>query len=324
MSVEQAPGKGARLKQREAQQHRVPHARPYGCRDAALHHDVLDQHRVNRHADDDEEALKPQRQQASEVILAHLPPFPVGHGRHGDGSDGGHAVDFDHPAVADDENADGQRPHGKMHDHGLQPQPQQRPDLHFRKRCFKSRDMLVKRQGRVRYDDARRAVDDALSSFEHAHDDVPGVGDDEHGAGGFEYPLEEHPSVHVVHVVLFRNELNQLQRHDKCEDHAGDGQNHIVRQRSDHAVDAAVPALGRSAHLSGDARHAAVHVVKQSVHVVHDAADQQLLQPFGEFLPYQIQWALPSFPAAPAPRGGRREGFVRAINRTGRRAGERE
>ena len=28
--------------------------------------------------------------------------------------------------------------------------------------------------------------------------------------------------------------------------------------------------------------------------------DQQLLQPFGEFLPYQIQWALPSFPAAPA------------------------
>ena len=211
-----------------------------------------------------------------------------------------------------------------MHDHGLQPQPQQRPDLHFRKRCFKSRDMLVERQRRVRYDDARRAVDDALSSFEHAHDDVPCVGDDEHGAGGFEYPLEEHPCVHVVHVVLFRNELNQLQRHDKGQDNARDGQNHIVRQRSDHAVDAAVPALGRSAHLSGDARHAAVHVVKQSVHVVHDAADQQLLQPFGEFLPYQIQWALPSFPAAPAPGGGRREGFVRAINRTGRRAGVRE
>ena len=103
-----------------------------------------------------------------------------------------------------------------------------------------------------------------------------------------------------MHVVLFRNELNQLQRHDKGQDNARDGQNHIVRQRSDHAVDAAVPALGRSAHLSGDARHAAVHVVKQSVHVVHDAADQQLLQPFGEFLPYQIQWALPSFPAAPA------------------------
>ena len=103
-----------------------------------------------------------------------------------------------------------------------------------------------------------------------------------------------------MHIVLFRNELNQLQRHDKGQDHARDGQNHIVRQRSDHAVDAAVPALGRSAHLSGDARHAAVHVVKQSVHVVHDAADQQLLEPFGEFLPYQIQWALPSFPAAPA------------------------
>ena len=68
-----------------------------------------------------------------------------------------------------------------------------------------------------------------------------------------------------MHVVLFRNELNQLQRHDKGQDHARDGQNHIVRQRSDHAVDAAVPALGRSAHLSGDARHAAVHVVKQPV-----------------------------------------------------------
>lgn len=173
MSVEQAPGKGARLKQREAQQHRIPHARPYGRRDAALHHDVLDQHRVDRHADDDEEALKPQRQQASEVILAHLPPFPVGHGRHGDGSDGGHAVDFDHSAVADDEDADGQRPHGKMHDHGLQPQSQQRPDLHFHESCFKFRNVICQCQGGIRYDNARRAVDDALSRLEHAHDDVP-------------------------------------------------------------------------------------------------------------------------------------------------------
>ena len=57
--------------------------------------------------------------------------------------------------------------------------------------------MLVERQGRVRYDDARRAVYDALSRLEHAHDDVPCVGDDEHGAGGLEYPFEEHPGVHV-------------------------------------------------------------------------------------------------------------------------------
>ena len=42
-----------------------------------------------------DEALKAQHQQASKVILAHLPPFPVGHGRHGDGRDGGHAVDLD-------------------------------------------------------------------------------------------------------------------------------------------------------------------------------------------------------------------------------------
>ena len=126
-----------------------------------------------------------------------------------------------------------------------------------------------------------------------------------------------------MQIVFLCHKLDQLITHYECQDNPGDWNDHRFREVSDHRKDAAVPALGRCAHLSGDARHAAVHVVKQSVHVVHDAADQQLLQPFGEFLPYQIQWALPSFPAAPAQRGGRREGFVRAINRTGRRAGER-
>ena len=47
--------------------------------------------------------------------------------------------------------------------------------------------------------------------------------------------------------------------------------------------------------------------IKEAGEVVHDAPDQQLLEPFGEFFPYQIQWVSPPFPPPPVSGGqGRR------------------
>lgn len=43
----------------------------------------------------------------------------------------GRAVNFDHTAINDDENADIQRPHGNADKERLEPQAEQRPQLHF-------------------------------------------------------------------------------------------------------------------------------------------------------------------------------------------------
>ena len=41
--------------------------------------------------------------------------------------------------------------------------------------------------------------------------------------------------------------------------------------------------------------------------VADNTGDQQLLEPFGEFFPYQIQWVSPPFPPLPVSGGqGRR------------------
>ena len=97
---------------------------------------------------------KTEGEQTAQVVLTRLPPFAVYHGRHGDRRYGGHAVYLDHPAVADEEDADAHDPHAKAHDKGLQPQSQKRPGLHFHEPCFKACDVVRERQRRVGYDDA--------------------------------------------------------------------------------------------------------------------------------------------------------------------------
>ena len=41
--------------------------------------------------------------------------------------------------------------------------------------------------------------------------------------------------------------------------------------------------------LSGDPRYLAVYIIEHAAHVIHDGADEHFFQPFGKFLPYQIQ-----------------------------------
>ena len=65
MCIEDGLCKAARLKEREAQQHRVAHASPDGVHDVRTRGDVLYKHRIDAHAYDDEKCLKCQRQQGA-------------------------------------------------------------------------------------------------------------------------------------------------------------------------------------------------------------------------------------------------------------------
>ena len=68
-----------RLEQREAQQHRIPHARPNRLHDVRVDGDALHQHRIDADANHDQKRLKPQREQRLEVVLPDAAPFVIRH-----------------------------------------------------------------------------------------------------------------------------------------------------------------------------------------------------------------------------------------------------
>lgn len=77
MYVENGLCKASSLKKSEAQQHRVAHACPDCFADVRAHADTFYKNGVNCHADDDEKALKPQREQGAQIVLAHAARFPI-------------------------------------------------------------------------------------------------------------------------------------------------------------------------------------------------------------------------------------------------------
>ena len=298
MAVKDTFGQRAGLEQGEAQQNGIAHAHPDGGGNIVAYGDVLHQHRVDGNADDDEERLKSQRQQAAKIVLAHLPPFTVGHGRHGDGRDACDKVNLDHAPINHDEYADGHSPHGNTHKKALEPQAKQRAEVHRHQLGLQIRHKRRNIYGGVANNNARRAADYALRHIEHAHDDVPCVADDQDGAGRLKDPFEEHPGVHIIHIVLLGDELDQLQRHDKGEYHPRDGQNDGLRQALHHIEDTAVPALGRGADLAGDLAHLRIDLLKQPGEIVDDAAHQNLPQPVGQSVNNKTHGKIPPFPGS--------------------------
>ena len=223
----------------------------------------MHQYRIDTDADHDEKRLKAQRKQGAQIVLSHLSPLAVDHGCHRDGRDRGDHVDFDHSPIGDDEDADAQRPGDDADQRGLEPQTEQRPDVHIHEPGFDIAHQLADVHRGVADDDARRLVDHMLRHVKHAHDDVPGIRHDEHRSEGLEHPLEEDERVEIVHVVAVNQHLDQLQAHDEGQDDAGDGNHDVLGQTFDHAEDAAIPRLRRSAYCSGDIRHLGIDAVKQ-------------------------------------------------------------
>lgn len=116
-----------------------------------------------------------------------------------------------------------------------------------------------------------------LGDIKDAHDNVPGIGDDQHSGKGFENPFEENEGLKIMHVVSVDQELNQLKAHDKGQDDSGDGHHYVFRQALDHAEDAAVPCLGCLTHGGSYIGHTGIDAVKQPGQIADDAADQPAL-----------------------------------------------
>ena len=263
MRPEQRFCQAAGLEQGEAQQHRVPHTPPNGAGDVvAAQGDAFHQHRIDAHTDHNEEGLEAQGQQGAEVVLPRVAPLPVDHCGKGDRPYGGHQIHLNHSAVDHQEDADGQNLRTQPHKDALKPKPQQGADAPVRKLGFQVGGHIGYVDARIADDDAGTLADHILCHIEHRHDDVPGIGDDQHRTESFEDPLEEDPGVEVVKVILLDNELDQLITHDKGEDDAGDGDDHRLREIADHVENAAVPRRGRHAHLPGNLAHLGIQGIK--------------------------------------------------------------
>ena len=68
--------------------------------------DALYQHGIDGHTDHNEKSLKSKREQGFEIIVAHLPPFPIYHRSQRNRCDGHREVDFQQPSEDDEEDAD--------------------------------------------------------------------------------------------------------------------------------------------------------------------------------------------------------------------------
>ena len=122
----------------------------------------------------------------------------------------GRAVDFHHPAINDDEYADGERPHGNAHKQRLEPQAEQRPQLHLHQTTLHVSDNGADVDACIRDDNAGCLIDNALRHIKHAHDDIPGIGDNQDGAGCFENPLEKDRCFDLVEVILVDRKSTRL------------------------------------------------------------------------------------------------------------------
>ena len=107
------------------------------------------------------------------------------------------------------ENADGKNVHRQPYNKGLEPQAQQRPNVHCFKAAFQIGEQRVKINAGISDNHPGALVDDLLGGVKHTHDDIPCVRHNEDGKGAFENPAEEHGAVEVVHIVLFHNHVDQ-------------------------------------------------------------------------------------------------------------------
>lgn len=170
-------GDGAGFEQGEAEQHRVTHDAP--DRVDGISHDgnILDENGVDRNADQNEEPLKAQSEQAFQIVLPHVALLVISEGRHRERSKADHAVDLDHSAVDDDKDDDGEDAHGDADEEGLQEQAEQGTDIHLHHAGLQDGKPDVVHLC-VPCDDTAGLGDHLLGQVEHRHDDIKGVGDE--------------------------------------------------------------------------------------------------------------------------------------------------
>ena len=120
MGVEDAAGESAGLEQGEAEQDGVPNDAPNRGDGVGCKRHALDEHRVDAHANHDEEPLQTQSQQTAQVVLADLALLFAAKSRKRDGGQTHGQINFHHAAIHDDENRYTENLHGKANEEGLQ------------------------------------------------------------------------------------------------------------------------------------------------------------------------------------------------------------
>ena len=271
---------GACLEQAETEQDGVAHNAPNGVDGIPGNRHALYQHRINRHADEDEKALKAQCKQAFQVVLPHVRLLVVAEGRHGDGCKAHHAVDLDHTPVDDDKNDDAQYPHGDADEEGLQKQPEQGAYIHLHQAGFQHRQANVVDTG-VSGNDAAGIGHHLLGDVEHRHHNIEGVADEPHRNSGLENPAHDEGRLELRHIVVLGDHLDQLVAGDKGQDDACNGQHHIPGEGFDHCKNARLKTGGLGAHLLCDIAHLCVHIVEQAGKIGHNACRQDSFDPVG-------------------------------------------
>jgi hypothetical protein len=281
MCAEHGLGQRPGFQQRKAQQHRTADGRPDGFKDvrAAGCGDALDQHRVDGKAYDDKQPLKADCQQGTEIVVPHVPEVSVYHRGKGQRGKARQHVNLDHPAVHDHEDKDVQGRHGVMDHKGLQPQAQQRAQLHLLYRRLHIRHQVRGDVGGALYQPCG-LCHHTLGHVEHRHDDIEGVGEDRHGDKGFNDPLEKQPGVDVMEIVPVYEHLDQLIAHDKGEDDPGYWQYNRFGKLSYQGEHPGVPCRRGCPHLYRDLSDPIVQVGKKALQVAHDPVNEQAPQPF--------------------------------------------
>ena len=263
----------ASLEQTEAEQNRVAHTAPNGPGYIRCLSDLLDQHRIDADNHHNQKGLEAQRQQGFQVVLTDAAPLRIAQRGKGDRPQRSHGINLNHSAVGHKENTDGKNVHRQPHNKGLEPQAEQRPDVHSFQLCFKVGNEGVKVNAGFPDNHPGALVDDGLGGVENAHDDIPCVRHNENGKSTFENPAEEHGRVKIVHIVLFHDHVYQLIAHDNGKDRRCNGDDHRVRQGLQHIEYAAVPRLRRRPHIRGDFPDFRIDRAEQPGQVAHDAVD---------------------------------------------------
>ena len=271
---------GAGLKQAETEQNGVAHNAPNGVDGIPGNRYALDQHRINRHADEDEKALKAQRKQAFQVVLSHVRLFMVAPCCHGNGSKAHHAVNFNHSSVDDDKNHDGQDAHGDADEETLQEKPEQGSDIHLHQAGFQHRQANVVNTG-VSGNDAAGIGHYLLCQVKDRHHNIEGVADEPYRNSGLKNPAHDEGRLKLRHVVMLGDHLDEFITGDEGQDDACNGQHHIPREGFDHGEHSRLKTGGLGAHLLGDVAHLGVHIVEQPAEIGHNACRQDAFDPVG-------------------------------------------
>ena len=254
---------GAGLEQAETEQNSVAHNAPNGVDGIPGNRYALDQHRINRHADEDEKALKAQFEQAFQVVLPHVALLVVAEGRHGDGRKAHHAVYLNHSSVDDDKNHDGQDAHGDADEETLQEKSEQGADIHLHQAGLQHGQTNVVDTG-VSGNDAAGIGHYLLGDIEYRHHNIKSIADEPDRNSGLKNPAHDEGRLKLRHVVVLGDHLDEFITGDEGQNHACSGQHHVPGEGFDHGEHSRLKTGWLGAHLLGDVADLRVHIVEQT------------------------------------------------------------